>query len=148
MSLTNSYLTTYTYALALRRASHTSALGRSCSLSLLLIITVDIIIIITVVIIINIVIYFMYQILQKFDVHWPGGGPSIAMIYHLKRISALLYDWKSCLLCYMKDVVLHCSIFFNWNKIVRVRVRVGGPNAWIEVDVSHWCNWTYLFDHI
>ena len=66
----------------------------------------------------------MYQILQKFDIHWHGGGPSIAMIYHIRRVSDLLYDWKSCLLRYMKDVVLHCSIFFKWNKIVRVRVRV------------------------
>ena len=49
-----------------------------------------------------------YQILQKFDVHWHGGGPSIAMVYHLRRVSDLLYDWKSCLLCYMKDVELHC----------------------------------------
>ena len=40
------------------------------------------------------------------------------------RSSDLLCNWKSCLLCYMKDVVLHCSIFFKWNKLVRVRVRV------------------------
>ena len=66
----------------------------------------------------------MYQILQKFDIHWHDGGPSIAMMYHLRRVSDLLCNWKSCLLCYMKDVVLHCSIFFKWNKLVRVRVRV------------------------
>ena len=66
----------------------------------------------------------MYQILQKFDIHWHDGGPSIAMMYHLRRVSYLLCNWKSCLLCYMKDVVLHCSIFFKWNKLVRVRVRV------------------------
>ena len=66
----------------------------------------------------------MYQILQKFDMHWHDGGPSIAMMYHLRRVSDLLCNWKSCLLCYMKDVVLHCSIFFKWNKLVRVRVRV------------------------
>ena len=66
----------------------------------------------------------MYQILQKFDIHWHDGGPSIAMMCHLRRVSDLLYNWKSCLLCYMKDVVLHCSIFFKWNKLVRVRVRV------------------------
>ena len=64
----------------------------------------------------------MYQILQKFDIHWHDGGPSIAMMCHLRRVSDLLYNWKSCLLCYMKDVVLHCSIFFKWNKLVRVRV--------------------------
>ena len=64
----------------------------------------------------------MYQILQKFDMHWHDGGPSIAMMYHLRRVSDLLCNWKSCLLCYMKDVVLHCSIFFKWNKLVRVRV--------------------------
>ena len=62
----------------------------------------------------------MYQILQKFDIHWHGGGPSITMMYHLRRVSDLLYDWKS-LLCYMKDVVLHCPLFFKWNKLVRVR---------------------------
>ena len=28
----------------------------------------------------------------------------------------------------MKDVVLHCSIFFKWNKLVRVRVRVREVN--------------------
>ena len=66
----------------------------------------------------------MYQILQKFDMHWHDGGPSIAMMFHLRRVSDLLCNWKSCLLCYMKDVVLHCSIFFKWNKLVRVRVRV------------------------
>ena len=66
----------------------------------------------------------MYQILQKFDIHWHDGGPSIAMMCHLRRVSDLLYNWKSRLLCYMKDVVLHCSIFFKWNKLVRVRVRV------------------------
>ena len=65
----------------------------------------------------------MYQKLQKFDKHWYGGGPSIAMVFHLRRVSDLLYDWKSCLLCYMKDVVLLCSIFVKWNKIVRVRVH-------------------------
>ena len=50
----------------------------------------------------------------------------MAMIYHLRRVSDLLYDWKSCLLCHMKDVVLHCSIFFKWNEIVRVRVKKNG----------------------
>ena len=65
----------------------------------------------------------MYQILQKFDIHWHDGGPSKAMMYHLRRVSDLLCNWKSCLLCYMKDV-LHCSIFFKWNKLVRIRVRV------------------------
>ena len=45
----------------------------------------------------------MYQILQKFDVHWHGSGSSIAMVYHLRRASHLLCDWKSCLRCYMKD---------------------------------------------
>ena len=71
----------------------------------------------------------MYQILQKFDIHWHDGGPSIAMMYHLRRVSDLLCNWKSCLLCYMKDVVLHCSIFFKWNKLVRVRVR-DQSNSW------------------
>ena len=66
----------------------------------------------------------MYQILQKFDIHWHDGGPSMAMMYHFRRVSDLLCNWKSCLLCYMKDVVLHCSIFFKWNKLVWVRVRV------------------------
>ena len=66
----------------------------------------------------------MYQILQKFDIHWHDGGPSITMMYHLRWVSDLLSNWKSCLLCYMKDVVLHCSIFFKWNKLVRVRGRV------------------------
>ena len=69
------------------------------------------------------IVYYMYQILQKFDIHWHDGGPLIAMMYHLRRVSDLLCNWKSCLLCYMKDVVLHCSIFFKWNKLVRVRVR-------------------------
>ena len=62
----------------------------------------------------------MYQKLQKFDIHWHGGGPSMAMVFHLRRVSELLYNWKSYLLSYMKDFVLH--IFFNWNEIVRVRV--------------------------
>ena len=66
----------------------------------------------------------MYQILQKVDIHWHDGGPSIALMYHLRTVSDLLCNWKSCLLCYMKDVVLHCSIFFKWNKSVRVRARV------------------------
>ena len=70
------------------------------------------------------IVYCMYQILQKFDIHWHDGGPSIAVMYHLRRVSDLLCNWKSCLLCYMKYVVLHCSIFFKWNKLVRVRVRV------------------------
>ena len=69
----------------------------------------------------------MYQILQKFDIHWHDGGPSIAMMYHLRRVSDLLCNWTSCLLCYMKDVVLHCSIFFKWNKLVRVRVHQPKP---------------------
>ena len=65
----------------------------------------------------------MYQKLQKFDihVHWHGVGPAIAMLFHLRRMSDLLYNCKSCLQCYMKDVVLHCSVFFKKNKIVRVR---------------------------
>ena len=82
----------------------------------------------------------MYQILQKFDIHWHDGGPSIAMMCHLRRVSDLLYNWKSCLLCYMKDVVLHCSIFFKWNKLVRVRVRVR-VQFWRDVmryQVRHW----------
>ena len=61
---------------------------------------------------------------KKFDIHWHDGGPSIAMMYHLRRVSDLLCNWKSCLPCYMKDVVLHCSIFLKWNNLVRVRVRV------------------------
>ena len=65
-----------------------------------------------------------YHTYQRFDIHWHDGGPSIAMMYHLRRVSDLLCNWKSCLLCYMKDVVLHYSIFFKWNKLVRVRVRV------------------------
>ena len=86
----------------------------------------------------------MYQILQKFDIHWHDGGPSIAMMCHLRRVSDLLYNWKSCLLCYMKDVVLHCSIFFKWNKLVRVRVRVRVPwqpvlDSWPEGTLCHKC---------
>ena len=79
----------------------------------------------------------MYQILQKFDIHWHDGGPSIAMMYHLRRVSDLLCNWKSCLLCYKKDVVLHCSIFFKWNKLVRVRVRVREMSYLLEVVKSH-----------
>ena len=81
----------------------------------------------------------MYQILQKFDIHWHDGGPSIAMMYHLKRVSDLLCNWKSCLLCYMKDVVLHCSIFFKWNKLVRVRVRVRVRVHKSRTDI-HYCD--------
>ena len=66
----------------------------------------------------------MYQILQNVWYTLTWWWPSIAMMYHLRRVSDLLCNWKSCLLCYMKDVVLHCSIFFKWNKLVRVRVRV------------------------
>ena len=58
------------------------------------------------------------SVISKFDTHWQGGGPSIPMVFHLRRVYDLLYDWKSCSLCYMKDAVLHCSIFFKWNKIV------------------------------
>ena len=92
----------------------------------------------------------MYQILQKFDIHWHDGGPSIAMMYHLRGVSDLLCNWKSCLLCYMKDVVLHCSIFFKWNKLVRVRVRVrvDWVNAVESLNFtgicpvgSHWFGW-------
>ena len=79
----------------------------------------------------------MYQILQKFDIHWHDGGPSIAMMCHLRRVSDLLYNWKSCLLCYMKDVVLHCSIFFKWNKLVRVRVRVSNLLPWSSLLVPY-----------
>ena len=50
------------------------------------------------------IVYYMYQNLQKFDIHWHGSGPSIAMIFHLRRVSDLLYGWMSCLTCYMKDV--------------------------------------------
>ena len=89
----------------------------------------------------------MYQILQKFDIHWHDGGPSIAMMYHLRRVSDLLCNWKSCLLCYMKDVVLHCSIFFKWNKLVRVRVRVRVRIMW-KVCSCHqvimWCKDAYI----
>ena len=46
------------------------------------------------------------------------------MVFHLRRVSDLLYDWNSWLPCHMKDVVLHCSTFFKWNTIVRFRVRV------------------------
>ena len=49
------------------------------------------------------------------------------MVYHLRRVSDVHYDWKRCVLCYMKDVVLHCSIFCKWNKIVRVRWRLKSP---------------------
>ena len=66
----------------------------------------------------------MYQKLQKFDTTWHGNGPSIAMVFHLKKVSDLVYGWKSCLLCYMNDVVLHCYIVFKWIKIVRVRELV------------------------
>ena len=68
------------------------------------------------------IVHCMYQKLQKFDIHWYGGCPPMAMVFHLRRVSDMLYDWKSCLLCYMKDVVSHCSIFFKWNETVRVRV--------------------------
>ena len=81
----------------------------------------------------------MYQILQKFDIHWHDGGPSIAMMCHLRGVSDLLCNWKSCLLCYMKDVVLHCSIFFKWNKLVRVRVRESSSSLmpWLLASRSH-----------
>ena len=69
----------------------------------------------------------MYQILQKCDVHWHGGSSSIAMVYHLRRVSDLLYDWKSFLLYYMKDVVLHCSTFFKWNDSSSSSSRVITP---------------------
>ena len=82
----------------------------------------------------------MYQKLQKFSIHLFGGGPSIAMAFHLRRVSDLLYDRKSWLPCHMKYVILHCSTFFKWNKIFRVRVRV------IHVDtndVSH-PKWSFV----
>ena len=98
----------------------------------------------------------MYQILQKFDIHWHDGGPSIAMMCHLRRVSDLLYNWKSCLLCYMKDVVLHCSIFFKWNKLVRVRVRefeqwrhtglagnIPSYPGWHMAVEAYWFGWKY-----
>ena len=86
----------------------------------------------------------MYQILQKFDIHWHDGGPSITMMYHLRRVSDLLCNWKSCLLCYMKDV-LYCSIFFKWNKLVRVPVRVTHSVTdqwhWPVVYARSWSAW-------
>ena len=78
----------------------------------------------------------MYEALQKFDIHWHGGGLSIVMMYHLRRVSDLLYDWKGCLLCYMKDVVLHCPIVFKWNRLVRVRVRVLQENNILQIVVE------------
>ena len=36
----------------------------------------------------------------------------------------------------MKDVVLHCSIFFKWNKLVRVRVRVRNASEALNATFS------------
>ena len=89
----------------------------------------------------------MYQVLQKFDIHWHDGGPSIAMMCHLRRVSDLLCNWKSCLLCYMKDVVLHCSIFFKWNKLVRVRVSSSSSSSScyaLAVMSNRWNQYNFL----
>ena len=91
----------------------------------------------------------MHHILQKFDIHWYGGGPSIVMVNHLRRVSDLLYD----LLCYMKNVVLHCSIFlFKWNKIVWVRVQVrehyiSCPEKWSDHFVVQNSSWVMKMVH-
>ena len=139
-------------------------------------------------------VYCLYQKEQQFDIHWHDGGPSIAMVFHLRRVPnprsvlwqkvyyyVIWHDdvikWKHLprywpfvrgihrspvnsphkgqwcgalmfsLICaringwvnnreagdlrrlrahydviVMKDV-LHCYIFFKWNKIIRVRVQ-------------------------
>ena len=43
--------------------------------------------------------------------------------FHLRRVSDLLYDWKSCLLCYMKDVYYMVPYSLSEIKIVRVRIK-------------------------
>ena len=48
-----------------------------------------------------------------------------SLIYIDMEVALRSFLWlkKRCLLCHMKDVVLHYSILFQWNKIVRVQVE-------------------------
>ena len=49
--------------------------------------------------------------------YWPFGSDGISSQKGLRSVSWLKKGW---LLCQLEVVVLHCSIFFEWNKIVRV----------------------------
>ena len=78
----------------------------------------------------------MYQKLQEFDIHWHGDALSIAMVFHLRRVSDLLYD---CLLCHMEYVVLHCSTFFKSNEIVRFQIQlIWVKSRWNQAKSVHW----------
>ena len=39
-----------------------------------------------------ILLHCMYQKLQKIDINQQGGGPSIAMVLHLRMVSNLFHD--------------------------------------------------------
>ena len=62
---------------------------------------------------------FKYQILQKFDLHWHGGGPSIAQIYHprtglwsvlwFKKLFTVLYE-RYC-------ITLFHTFYVKWNSL-------------------------------
>ena len=65
----------------------------------------------------------------------------MVVLFHLRNVSDLFYDLKkNWLSWYVKDVVLHCSIFFKWNKIVRVRWSLPKKrgSALIVVPVTWW----------
>ena len=82
---------------------------------------------------------------KSFDIHWYGGGLSIAMVFYLRRVSDLFW-----LLCHLKDIVLHCSKDFKWNEIVWVRVPVQRVTMLNYDDLLRymcmylWCECEYL----
>ena len=77
---------------------------------------------------------------KSFDIHWYGGGPSMAMVFHLIRVSDLFYDLRKLTTMSFEVVVWHCSIFFECNKMVRVQVRKrgGGTNLSFVHMASLW----------
>ena len=76
---------------------------------------------------------------KSFHIHWYNGGPSIAMVFHLRRVSDLFYDWNKLITISYVVVVLHCSILFEWNEIVRVRVFIS--HFIIDVIIFPWWDW-------
>ena len=84
----------------------------------------------------------MYQILQKCDIHWHVGGPSIAMIYHprtglrsalwLKKMFSVLYE-RCC-------ITLFHILYVKWNSLssssssssiyFACRCQSGLPSTW------------------
>ena len=78
----------------------------------------------------------MYQILQKCDIHWHGGGPSIAMIYHprtslrsalwLKKMFTVLYE-RYC-------ITLFHILYVKWNSL-----NSSSSSSSSSIYFSCWC---------